>query len=210
MSEPVLVATDLGFAWPGGVAWQPWSACIQPGLTLLQGGDGAGKSTLIRLLAAELRPTQGQLALAGQMAWPDAEAYRSQVFWCDPEADTHQNWVAREYLDWQRQRHIGWNEDVLQAHLDELALLPHLDKPLYALSAGSRRKLRLAAAFSAGALLTLLDDPLAALDRRSVSHVLEVLALCQSLEDRAVVVAMHEWPAQWPQAVVIPVALYRG
>jgi ABC-type multidrug transport system ATPase subunit len=50
---------------------------------------------------------------------------------------------------------------------EALSLTPHLDKPMYMLSTGSRRKVWLAAALCAHAPVTLLETPLAALDAPS-------------------------------------------
>lgn len=192
--KPLLWVRELGFTRPGGPVWQHRSVEFMPGLTVLYGEEGAGKSTLLRLLAADLTPQQGDLVLCGVSARAERLAYQAQVFWCDPQSDAHQALPARDYLAWHRHRHAGWLDEVLQAHLDAMDLRQHLDKPLYALSTGTLRKLRLVAAFSAGAPLTLLDDPLAALDRRSVDHVMSVLHACQALSHRLVVVAMHQLP----------------
>ena len=57
---------------------------------------------------------------------------------------------------------------VLQHLIQAFELTPHLEKPLYMLSTGSKRKVWLAAAFASGAAVTLLDQPFAALDKASV------------------------------------------
>ena len=46
-----------------------------------------------------------------------------------------------------------------------------MHEPLLALSTGSLRKLWMAAAWASGAALTLIDEPLAALDRPSERYV---------------------------------------
>lgn len=194
----MLDVNGLDFAWPHGPAWKGWSAQVRPGVTALVGGDGAGKTTLLRLLAAELRPTGGQLTLNGTPAWgPNGAvnpAYGAQVFWCNPASEQHDTLTGHAYLALHQSRHAGWQAEVLAEHLQGFALLPHLEKPLYALSMGMRRKLRWAAGFASGAALTLLDDPFAALDRASIAHVLETLDELAEHPHRAVVVAGYEPP----------------
>ena len=71
----------------------------------------------------------------------------------------------------------------------------HLHKPMYQLSSGSQRKVLLAAALASGAVLTLLDEPLAALDKPSISYLLQALeaeARAPRWPGRAVLVAHHE------------------
>jgi len=194
----VLDVNGLDFAWPQGPAWRGWSARLPPGVTALLGGDGAGKTTWLRLLAAELRPTAGTLTLNGSPAWgtdclPNPD-YTAQVFWCDPASNALDALTGRAYLAQQQARHASWQADELAEHLDGFALLPHLDKPLYALSMGMRRKLRWAAGFASGAALTLLDDPFAALDRASIGHVLDMLDELADHPHRVVVVAGYEPP----------------
>lgn len=171
---------------------------MPPGVTALLGGDGAGKTTWLRLLAAELRPTEGALTLNGSPAWgADGQpnpAYAAHVFWCDPASNALDALTGRAYLAQQQARHTSWLADELAEHLDGFALLPHLDKPLYALSMGMRRKLRWAAGFASGAALTLLDDPFAALDRASIDHVLDTLDELADHPHRVVVVAGYEPP----------------
>jgi len=194
----MLILQDLEFAWPEGPAWHGWGARLPSGVTALVGGDGVGKTTLLRLLAAELRPRGGVLSLNGVQAWGESRevnaAYARQVFWCDPASNQHDTLTGYAYLALHQHRHEAWDADALCAHLQGLALSPHLDKPLYALSMGMRRKLRWAAGFASGAALTLLDDPFAALDRASIGHVLDTLDELAESADRAVVVAGYEPP----------------
>lgn len=184
----------LCHALPVGQVWLNRSIDLVPGLSVVHGHEGSGKTTLLRLLAGEIAPLEGELVLAGVSARSNPQAYQAHVFWCDPQLDTHRALSCREYLTMHQQRQTGWQTGVLAAHLAALDLDSHLDKPLYALSTGTLRKLRLAAAFASTATLTLLDDPLAALDKRSVTHVMEVLHHCQQLRQRLVVVAMHDAP----------------
>ena len=203
-SMPVaLVVTDLTFSWPHGPAWHRWHTRVDTGLTVVVGGDGAGKTTMLRLFAAELQPTQGQLTLAGLAAWPQPAAYRRQVFWCNPASDALDGKSGHAYLQHHRQQHAQWCDEVCADLLDHLDLTEHLAKPLLGLSAGMRRKLRLAAAFASGAPLTLLDDPFAALDRRSCQQVMELLVDCIDVRRRVFVAALHEHPTELQGAVVL-------
>ncbi len=198
-----LVVTNLSFSWPHGPAWQNWGARIDAGLTVVVGGDGAGKTTLLRLFAAELQPTQGQLTLAGLAAWPQPAAYRRQVFWCDPASDALDALSGHAYLQHHRQQHPLWRDEVCSDLLDHLDLTEHLAKPLLGLSAGMRRKLRLAAAFASGAPLTLLDDPFAALDKRSSQQVAALLDDCTEARQRVFVATLYERPAELPGVPVV-------
>lgn len=87
-------------------------------------------------------------------------------------------------------------EDVAKA----LGLSPHLDKPLYMLSSGSKRKVWIAAACASGAALTCVDQPFAALDFASVNVVLGLLQDAAAHSQRAWVLADYVAPAGVPLA----------
>ncbi len=87
--------------------------------------------------------------------------------------------------------------------MDGLGLAPHLDKGLFMLSAGTRRKVWLAAAFASGAPVTLLDLPFAALDKASIGFVVELLQDVADHPARTWIVADYAAPANVPLAAVI-------
>ncbi len=78
------------------------SAQIPPGVTLIRGGDGSGKTTLIRLLAGVLETQTGSLAIQSVDLSREPERYREQLFWTDPGTDTFEQISALQYFERQR------------------------------------------------------------------------------------------------------------
>lgn len=184
----------LCFAYSKSDLFTNWSTGIPAGLTLLRGDDGSGKSTLLRLLAGQLHPRSGVLQI-GHIRLDDQPAvYRRQVFWVDPWSDAFDQMSVLHCFDAMRQQHPKFDLVLLGDVIDGLALRPHLEKPLYMLSTGSKRKVWLAAAFSSGAAVTLLDEPFAALDKRSIGFLLELLEDAADHPTRAWVLVHHEAP----------------
>lgn len=185
----------LCFAYSKPALFTNWSTCIAAGLTLLRGEDGSGKTTLLRLLAGQLHPSSGVLQI-GQIRFDDQpQAYRRQVFWADPWSDAFDQMTVINCFHVLGQQHSKFDEALLEDMVDGLALRPHLEKPLYMLSTGSKRKVWLAAAFSSGAAVTLLDEPFAALDKSSIGFLLELLEDAADHTSRAWVLTHHEAPA---------------
>ncbi|MGK2899013.1 MAG: ABC transporter ATP-binding protein, partial [Burkholderiaceae bacterium] len=91
--------------------------------------------------------------------------------------------------------------------VDGFALTPHLDKPLYMLSTGSKRKVLLAAALASGRALVLLDEPTGGLDAASVRCLWQALARLAQQADRAIVIASAERIDQVPLAGTIELPL---
>ena len=192
----VLQAERLYFAYPEHPLFTGWSAAMHPGVTLLRGGDGRGKTTLMRLLAGELSLDAGQLGIKGIPLHDQREAYVRQLFWTDPRTDAFDLLTPIAYLQMQRLRYPAFDEQVLGRLLDGLALDAQMHKQLFMLSTGSKRKVFLAAAFASGAAVTLLDMPFGALDKASIGCVLELLEEASSHPERVWVMADHVVPAQ--------------
>lgn len=193
-SPAILEVKGLGFRYPGHALFSQWSASLPPGVTLVLGGDGRGKTTLLRLLAGELAADAGELSIKGITLQTHAKDYRQQVFWTEPRTDAFDQMTPAHYLDVQRRVHAGFDDGVLATCVDGLALAPELNKQLFMLSTGSKRKVWLAAAFASGAALTLLDMPFAALDKASMGCVLALLEDAAADPDRAFVVADYAAP----------------
>ena len=201
--EPVLKAEQLCFAWPKRPLFNALSFSIPPGLSLVRGDDGCGKSSLIRLMAGDLAPDSGTLSIHGTRLDEQHGAYRQQVFWIDPQTEAHDAISAAGYLDSLSHHYPRFNTDALADLVAGFALEPHLNKPMYMLSAGSKRKVWLSAAFAAGTPLTLIDQPFAALDAPSMRFLTELLQEAASHPSRAWVIADYEAPAGIALASVI-------
>lgn len=202
----VLQVDGLCFDYPQRPLFNDLTVSIPGGVCLVLGGDGSGKTTLLRLLAGELAAQAGTLRINVAALAFDARAYRKQVFWVDPRTTDHGQITALQFFALQRLRCPGFLP-VDCARLADLfaglSLTEHLEKPLYMLSTGSRRKVWLAAAFAAGAAVTLLDDPFAALDKPSISFVQHFLADAANDTVRSWVVAHYEVLQGVPLAKVI-------
>lgn len=176
-------ARNLGFGYPGRDLLDNLSFAIHPGLTWVHGGEGRGKSTLLRLLSGALEPTAGTILRSTGPAFHETAT--------DAALDRVQ---ASRWLESCRTRYPDWDADQVLRLARGFGLVEHLEKPIYMLSTGSRRKLALVAAVASGARLTLFDQPFAALDAASCKLLVELL--CEALDDkvRAWVLADYELP----------------
>lgn len=182
-----------------------WSARIGPGITLLYGDTGAGKSLLLRLLAGVQPPDAGRLQI-GDAVLADAPArYRAQLFFVDPATQAFDQMTARDCLA----QLAGADADlaVRDALTEGFGLAPHLDKSLYMLSTGSKRKVWLAAALAGRRPVLLLDEPTAALDQGSVRCLWEALTVIGTARERTVLLASSEAITALPLAARIDLPL---
>jgi ABC-type multidrug transport system ATPase subunit len=207
-TAPLLQADNLSFchpAQPGTMLFDSFYLHLQAGVSWLSGDEGSGKTTLLQLLAGALPATGqlGQLRVRGVSLAENRLAYRQQVAWFAPRDTAFDDQTARQIFARLPARHPACDLDVLQSHIEGLSLSPHLDKALYMMSTGTRRKVLLAAALAANSAVTLLDQPFMALDRPSIDYLLGLLAEAAGHQSRAWVVADYEAPGNVALAGVI-------
>jgi ABC-type multidrug transport system ATPase subunit len=191
----VLTVEALTFSYPNRHVFTLWSHRFAAGLTWIQGSNGSGKSTLLKLLTGALVPQAGQLVCSGFDQAVQPLDYRRNVFWCGPGPVAFDHLTPLEFFAFMRGLYPTVDDAALAQHLAGFALAPFINAPLCTLSSGTQRKVWLALALAAGTQVTLLDEPLNALDAASVAYLLAVLAaLAQdaSTRQRALIVASHD------------------
>jgi len=185
-AQALVRAEKLALSYPGVAVFKDLSFELRPGLTLIRGGDGRGKTGLLQILAGVRRPAAGVLHRMAQ-----------SVLWVDPTDERDENVIAEHLLQARRAEFDDWDAQAERGCIEDFALAEHLHKSLFMLSTGTRRKLGLAAAFASGAQLVLLDMPCAALDPRSCAALvgrLGEMAHRAAQSGRAWVIADYELP----------------
>ena len=150
---PVLKANALQWSWGSAELFSFDTLSLPPGVTWIGGGEGRGKTTLLRLLAGELMATASEMVLASAHR-PGSVGYSQRVFWMDPCTEVFDAISASEFFADTAANYPSWDSELLEHLIDTLGLQLHVDKPPYMLSTGSKRKVWLAAALASGATLT--------------------------------------------------------
>lgn len=191
-SPRILQVDNLHFAYPQCPLFAGLAFHAPGGVSLVRGGDGVGKTTLLRLLAGEVAAQAGDLQIHNIRLKDQSSAYRQQLFWVEPRSTSFDQISPTDYFASLRTAYPQFDYPRMGALAEGLSLTEHLHKPMYMLSTGSKRKVWLAAAFASGAALALLDDPFAALDKPSISYVKQLLQVAASHTARAYVVTSYE------------------
>ncbi len=194
MSDAILLTHGLVFAFPQQPVFNGFSVAIPNGLTYVVGDESSGKTTLLRLFAGDLTPQAGSIAVCGVNQAGNLASYKQHVFWVNPRTSAHDGISPSEYFDLQRRIYPAFDDAMLATLIEGLSLNDHASKAMYMLSAGSKRKVWLAAAFASGAAVTLLDEPFAALDKASINFLIQQLEISAQKSKRAWVIADYEVP----------------
>ena len=129
----------------------------------LLGANGAGKSTLIRMMTGLSEPDSGKVMVCGDEMARKPLAAKRHIGYLPEELYFYQRLTGREYL-----RLVaglkGADADSTAAEIEFFELSNVADKWVGGYSLGMRKKLGLAAAFTGGPRVLVLDEPLNGLD----------------------------------------------
>lgn len=156
------------------------------GALLLVGANGAGKSSLLRLLAGLVPLAEGALLWQGADALADRVAHAARLRYLSHQDALKPSLSARENLSFYARL---WGGDV-EAALEAVGLAELAELPARVLSSGQKRRLALARLALAPAPLWLLDEPTVGLDTASVER-LGVLLAAHRAAGGAVLAATH-------------------
>ena len=139
----------------------------------VEGANGAGKTSLLRMIAGFLAPAAGRLVVkTAQGESDDGEERGKSIGWLGHQDGLKPQLTVIEQLTFFANLY-GARAD--RALLEQVSLSRQADLPCRYLSAGQRRRLALARLLASARPLWLLDEPFAALDiagQRLVAHLM--------------------------------------
>ena len=171
-----VVFADLNFTLAGG------------GVLHVSGANGAGKTSLLRMICGLLVPTAGTISLA------DGAVLAAQCHYLGHADGLKNTLTPRETIFYESRFLAPQSGDGARAGEDLLAfagLLKQADQRIATLSAGQRRRLALTRLMVAPRRVLLLDEPYTALDGGG-RELVDTLIRRQAEAGGLVILAAHE------------------
>lgn len=126
------------------------------------GANGAGKTTIIRIIMGLLKEQNGDLKVLGEYLSENPVDIKNKIGFVYSELYMYENWNIKTIEKVVSKYYKQWDHDVFEGYIKEFKL-PYKQK-IKQFSTGMKMKLSLAIALSHHAELYILDEPTAGLD----------------------------------------------
>ena len=136
----------------------------------LLGPNGSGKTTLIKLMSGLLRPTEGNISIAGYPIGPQSKAVVAYL----PDKMFYANWMkAEDLIDLFADFYADFRRERAEAMCAALGI--GMRASVKSMSKGTQEKLQLILVMSRDAKLYLLDEPIAGVDPAARDFILRTI-----------------------------------
>lgn len=168
----------------------------------VKGENGAGKTSLLRLLAGLSQPAEGEVRWCDQPIQQAESPYRKHLLFFGHHGAVKEDLSALENLSFTAAMDgAAVSEPQALAALYRMGLRGRENLPIRVLSAGQRRRVMLARLVIRNASLWVLDEPFTALDAKAVDLLTALIKEHLSSGGMAVLTSHQTMPL--PDAVVV-------
>lgn len=179
MTEPIVIVEEVSKQYGSVMAVNQVSIQAGTGTILgLVGSDGAGKSTILRMVATMIKPSLGRIMIDGFDVVKQRDRVKSLLGYMPQRFGLYQDLTVEENLDFfmdifgitgnerarRRERYLGFSN-----------LLPFLKRAAGDLSGGMKQKLGLACVLVHQPKVLILDEPTNGVDPVSRQEFWEIL-----------------------------------
>lgn len=154
----------------------------------LLGHNGAGKTTIMKMLTGYLEPTGGSIEVDGLNIATQREAVQSRIGYLPENDPLYPEMTVIDYLDYAASLHAvpeSQRAERIREAIDKTELASKAVDTIGTLSRGYRQRVGVAQAILHNPRVLILDEPTNGLDPTQVGHMRELI---QSLANHATVI----------------------
>ena len=168
----------------------------------LIGDNGAGKSSLLKILCGFQPPTTGKIFLEGQEVTLKSvdharelgiDAVYQDLALINELSVYHNMYLNREMVRWPLLNNRSMRRNA-RKHLDEMGVrIPSVDVEVAKLSGGQRQAIAVARSVYSDAKILLLDEPLAAMGVKEGAIILDLVRRLKEEGNVSVIIIAHNY-----------------
>lgn len=158
----------------------------------LLGHNGAGKTTIMKMLTGYLAPTAGSIRVDGLQMGPDTRAIQARIGYLPENCPLWPEQRVIDYLDYQAVLHgvpARQRNTAIARALRRGDLLDRASAPIQTLSRGYRQRVGVAQAILHEPDIIILDEPTNGLDPTQIRHMRELIG--ELAKQATVIVSTH-------------------
>ena len=157
----------------------------------LVGRDGAGKTTIIRMVCAQTMPTAGDLEIFGASGERELQTARARTGAMVEIPSFYPYLTARENLEYYRRQRGIAGSHVVEDALEQVKLADTGKKKFKTFSLGMKQRLGLALALMNRPELLLLDEPINGLDPQGIVEFRNLLLELNRQYQTTILISSH-------------------
>ncbi len=158
----------------------------------VEGPNGSGKTSLLRILAGLSQPYEGEIYYKKQLITQSREEFHQNLLYLGHLPGVKGEMSAEENLNFNLTLHgLHNNADEIEETLSLVNLAGFEDSLASHLSAGQHRRISLARLYKSSAKIWILDEPFTAIDKQGV-HSLEQLFKEHIKQGGCVILTTHQ------------------
>ncbi len=162
-------------------------------IVVLLGVNGAGKTTIMRMLSTVLQPTSGTATVEGFDIIEQPQKVRANLGFLSGDTGLYARLTAREIITYFA-RLYDVSEGNILSRISEIASLldmnDFLDKKIDMLSTGMKQKVSIARSIIHDPPIMILDEPTVGLDILTARNIIDFIHKCKN-ESKCVLFSTH-------------------
>ncbi|HJC40042.1 MAG TPA: ABC transporter ATP-binding protein [Candidatus Intestinimonas pullistercoris] len=192
MSEPIVVTRALTKKYGAAAAVEDVDLCLEKGQIYgLVGRNGAGKTTIIRMLTAQTLPTSGEIELFGETTPQGLSTARARIGAMVEIPSFYPYLTAAENLEYYRRQRGIPGPGCVEQVLEQVGLQDAGKKKFKQFSLGMKQRLGLGLALMNHPDVLLLDEPINGLDPEGIVEFRNLLLDLNRQRETTILISSH-------------------